>query len=178
VNDTDGTGNVRQDRFESVCTVIRDGKEVRVREDMLKEEEARALRCEDLIQGFMVEPLYEEKERIEREIEHRHTRRRRLETFTGAKKFVDKVREKVWKIARGEMRYDELTDKEARDLEKVYARTMTFATLSPEEEGSLRDTIRKVAERDFASGTFNTMKDALRHYGLGAEVENGDTKKG
>jgi len=167
----DNVGNLAPEQFKNIWRVYRGGEEVEVREQDLTDDEVRALRCNELLQEFDLAPLYEEVEFLKREIKKREERAKRLSTFTGAEAFVKKMRHKVGGVVVGKTSASEVTAKDARTLETVYVRTLPYAALSPEDEAKLREMVRKSAKDDHVAGRFQTLADALRHYGLDPKTE-------
>lgn len=168
-------GNHAEKKFEiadmNVWRVLRDGKETKVDEKDLTLDEERVLRTSELVQEFSLTSLLDEKERLAREIEKRQDRNGRLRMMVGGRQLVIELADKVERIQDGKVPSSDLTDKEASRLEELYVRTMPYATLTSNMEGRLRTEIRKIAIDDHLDGKFQTINDALKHYGLSEEIE-------
>ena len=154
---------MRYDRMVSRWEILRDGRYVVVDEEDLTDDEENMLRCDALLEPFRVAQLQDEIEGLQQELEERKERLSKVDA--DGQRFLTVLMDTV-SSGKG-------ISEDVRNLmENLYVATMPFSKLTPQQEADMRERLSADAKDDFEKGEFKTIKEALEHYGLSAEVED------
>jgi hypothetical protein len=152
-------------------------------------EARRAKRCARLLSMVSETRMAEEREAHVRRIAEiddeaeREVRTRRIAEIDAAlervkrrmldeeREFVAELEERVRAVERGDAGPETIEEGDLEVLEPIYLTMDKYEMLPPEVEERVRRMCRASAKDDFEAGKFDTIEEALIHYGLRDETE-------